>query len=71
MNLSSFITFDCLNILTEHKRATTITLLNTMNTNHRIDRDSAECVTYSTDFYKRLILKSWFTNLEQTPLNRC
>ena len=32
---------------------------------------SAECVTYSTDYYKRLTLESWFTNLEQTPLNRC
>ena len=39
--------------------------------NHRIDSDSAECITYSTDYYKRLTLESWFTNLEQTPLNRC
>ena len=43
----------------------------TEHTNHRIDWDSAECVTYSTDYYKRLTLESWFTNLEQTPLNRC
>ena len=27
-------------------------------------------VTYSTDYYKRLTLESWFTNLEQKPLNR-
>ena len=40
-------------------------------TNHRIEWDSAECVTYSTDSYQRITLESWFTNLEQTPLNRC
>ena len=32
--------------------------------------DSATYVTYSTDYYRRLTLESWFTNLEQTPLNR-
>ena len=26
--------------------------------------------TYSTDYCQRLSFKSWFTNLEQTPLNR-
>ena len=41
-----------------------------VDTNHRIDWDSAECVTYSKDYYKRLTLESWFTNLEKTPLNR-
>ena len=35
------------------------------------DWDSTECVTYSTDYYERLTLKSCFTNLEQTPLNLC
>jgi len=25
----------------------------------------------STDYYQRITLESWFTNLEQTPLNRC
>ena len=24
----------------------------------------------STDYYQRLTLEGWFTNLEQTPLNR-
>ena len=24
---------------------------------------------YSTDYYPRLTLESWFSNLEQTPLN--
>ena len=63
--------------LTEHKRATKNGDVNNhiaehhLHTNHRIDWDSAECVTYSTDYYKRLTLESWFTNLEQTPLNRC
>ena len=39
---------------------------------HQIDWDSATCITYSTDYYQRLTLESWFkfTNLEQTPLNR-
>ena len=35
-----------------------------LQTTHRIYLDSAECIIYST-------LESWFTNLEQTPLNRC
>ena len=42
-----------------------------LQTNHRIDWDSAECVIYSTDYCQRLTLESWFANLEQTPLNRC
>ena len=37
---------------------------------HQIDWDSATCITYSTDYYQRLTLESWFTNLEQMPLNR-
>ena len=63
--------------LTEHKRATKNGDVNNhiaerhSHTNHRIDWDSAKCVTYSTDYYKRLTLESWFTTLEQTPLNRC
>ena len=40
-------------------------------TNHTIDWDSAQCLTYSTNYFQRLTLESWFTNLEQTPLNRC
>ena len=32
--------------------------------------DSATFITYSTDYYQRLTLESWFTNLEQTLLNR-
>ena len=39
--------------------------------NHRIDWDSAECVTYSSNYYQRILLESWFTNLQQTPLNNC
>ena len=55
--------------LTEHKRATRNGDVNNriakhnLKTKHQIDRDSATCITYST-------LESWFTNLEQTPLNR-
>ena len=29
-----------------------------------------DSITYSTDYYQRRSLESWFTNLEQTPLNR-
>ena len=50
----------------------TITLLSTIyKRTHRIDWDSAKCITYCTTYYQRLTLESWFTNLEQTPLNRC
>ena len=42
-----------------------------LQTNHRIDWDSVTCVTYSTYYYQRIVLESWFTNLEQTPINRC
>ena len=41
-----------------------------MQTKHQIDWDSARRITYSTDYYQQLTLESWFTNLEQTPLNR-
>ena len=63
--------------LTEHKRATRNGDINNhiaehhLQTNHRIDWDSAKCITYSTNYYQRLTLESWFTNLEQTLLNRC
>ena len=41
-----------------------------LETNHRIDWDSAEYITYNTDYYQRITLQSSFTNLEQTPLDR-
>ena len=28
-------------------------------------------LTYSTNYFQRLTLESWYTNLEQMPLNRC
>ena len=62
--------------LTEHKRATKNGDVNNyiaehhLKTKRQIDWDSATCITYSTDYYQRLTLESWFTNLEQTPLNR-
>ena len=40
-------------------------------TNHNIDLDSAQCLTYSTKHFQQLTLESFYTNLEQTPLNRC
>ena len=63
--------------LTEHKRATRKGDVNNhiaehhRLTKHTIDWDSAQCLTCSTDYFQRLPLESWFTNLEQTPLNRC
>ena len=62
--------------LTEHKRATKNGDVNNhiaehhLQTKHQIDWDSATCIAYFTDYYQRLTLESWFTNLEQTPLNR-
>ena len=63
--------------LTEHKRATrngdvkNHIAEHRRLTNHTIEWDSVQCVTYSTNYFQRLTLESWFTNLEQTPLNRC
>ena len=62
--------------LTKHKGATRNGDVNNhivehhLQTKHQIYWDSATCITYSTDYYQRLTLESWFTNLEQTPLNR-
>ena len=56
--------------LTEHKRATKNGDVNNHSTEHllhtkrQIDWDSATCTTYSTDYYQRLTLESWFTNCE-------
>ena len=61
--------------LTEHKRATEKGDLNNniaehhLKTSDAIDWDAATCLTYSTDYYQRITLESWFTNLEQTALN--
>ena len=58
--------------LIEHKRATRNSDVNNyivernLQAKHQIDWDS----TYSTDYYQRLTLESWFTILERTPLNR-
>ena len=63
--------------LTEHKRATRNVdvnnhiAVNHQLTNHNIDWDTAQCLTYSTNYFQRLTLESWYTNIEQTPLNRC
>lgn len=40
-------------------------------TNHIIDWDSVQCLTFSTNYFQRRTLESCYTNLEQTPLNRC
>ena len=63
--------------LTEHKRATRNGDANNhiavhhQLTNHNIDWDSAQCLTYTAKYFQQLTLESWYTNLEQTPLNRC
>ena len=41
----------------------------TLLTKHQIHWDSATCITHSTDYYQPLSLESWFTHLEQMPLN--
>ena len=53
----------------------TITWLNRpfiLQTNHKIDWDSAKCIlpTVQITQFQRLTLESWFNNLQQTPLNR-
>ena len=61
--------------LTEHKRATrngddnNHIAVHHLQTKHQSDWNSATCITYSTDYYQRLTLESYFTNLEQKPLN--
>ena len=60
--------------LTEHKRATRNGDVNNQIavhhqlTNHNIAWDTAQCLTYITNYFQRLTLESWYTNLEQTPL---
>ena len=49
--------------LTEHKRATGKGDVNNHIAQHHL--------TYSTNYFQRLTLESWFTYLERTPLNRC
>ena len=62
---------------TEHKRTTRKGDVNNhivehhRLTSHTINWDSAQCLTYSTNYFQRLTLESWFTNSEQTPLKRC
>ena len=48
------------------KLTLTITLLSITNS-YRI----GICLASSTNYFQRLTLESWFTNLEQTPLDRC
>ena len=63
--------------LTEHKRAmrhgdaNNHIAVHHQLTNHNIDWDSVQCLTYSTNYFQQLTLESWYTNLEQMPLNRC
>ena len=54
--------------LTEHRRATkngdskNNIAGHHLQTDHRIDWDSAECISFSTDYYQRLTPESCFTN---------
>ena len=56
--------------LTEHKRArrngdaNNHIAVHHQLTNRSIDWDSAQCLTYSTNYFQRLTLESWYTNLE-------
>ena len=64
--------------LTKHKQATRNGDVNNhvaehhLQTKHQINWESVTGITHSTEYYQRLTLEnaSWFTNLEQTPLNR-
>ena len=61
---------------TEHKQATRNCdaknhMYNHQLTNHNIDWDSTQCLTYSVNYFQQLTLESWYPNLEQTSLNRC
>ena len=62
--------------LTEHKRATRKGDVNNhiaehdWLTNHTIDWDAAQCLTYSTDYFQQLTLESWFTNCHQTGVSK-
>ena len=55
--------------LTEHKRATRNGDANNhiavhhRLTNHNIDWDSAQCLIYSTNYFQRLTLESWYSVL--------
>ena len=56
--------------LTEHKWATrngdvnNHTAVHHQLTNHNIHWDTAQCLTFSTNYFQRLTLESWYTNLE-------
>jgi len=41
-----------------------------MDTGHNIDWESSKCLSYCNDDKQRLILESWFTKFEKTPLNQ-
>ena len=59
--------------LTEHKRATKKGDLNNnipdhhLKTSRTIDWDPATCLTYSTDYYQRITLESWFNKFNKLP----
>ena len=63
--------------LTEHKRATKNKDPNNhiaehhKHTGHSINWDSAASITHCTNYHQRRLLESWYTGLEQKPLNRC
>ena len=40
-----------------------------LKTSHIINWESVMSLSYSTNYYQRITLEHWFTNLEQTALN--
>ena len=42
-----------------------------LKTSHAIDWDSATCLTYSTDYYQRITLESWFTKEIKKTCSSC
>ena len=64
-------------ILTEHKQATrkgdanNHIAIHRQLTNHTIDWDSSRCLTYISNYFQQMTVESWYTNIEQVPLNIC
>ena len=54
--------------LTEHKKVTRNGDVNNHIAEHHLQ--TKHQIDWYSDSYQRLTLESWFTNLEQTPLNR-
>lgn len=61
----------------EHKRSTEVgdktnnIAVHHMETKHRIDWESATCLDFTTNYFDRTFLESWYTNLDSNAINVC